>query len=113
MLNKVAGLARALAIILAIVAAFVALPEQIPLALVLLGLIAGFAYGDGDFVRLALTAVALPAAGAALAAIPSVGAQLQAVMGNVALAVGGALATRIIIRLYELVVGDIKGLGAK
>lgn len=113
MLNKVAGLARTLAVILSIVAAFVPLGAQIPLVLLLLGLIAGFAYGNDDFMRMVLLALALPIAGTALAAIPEIGAQFQAVMTNVFLAVGGVLATRIIIRLYEVVVGDIKGLGAK
>lgn len=113
MLNKVAGLARTIAILLAIVAAFVALPIQVPLVLLLLGIIAGFAYGNDDFIRMVLLALALPIAGTALSAIPEIGNELQAVMGNVFLAVGGVLATRIIIRLYEVVVGDIKGLGAK
>lgn len=113
MLTKIAGLARTVAILLAIVAAFVALPTQVPLVLLLLGIIAGFAYGNDDFMRIVLLALALPIAGTALSAIPQIGPQLQAVMGNVFLAVGGVLATRIIIRLYEVVVGDIKGLGAK
>ena len=113
MLNKVAGLARALAIILAIVAAFIAIPTNVPLVLVLLGIIAGFAYGPDDFMRLALTVLVLPAVGAALGNIPQFGAQLGAVMGNVALAVAGAVATLVVLRLYEIVVGDIKGLGAK
>lgn len=113
MLNKAAGLARVLAIILAIVAAFVPLADQIPLVLLLLGIIAGFAYGNDDFTRMVLLALALPIAGTAVAAIPAIGTQLQAVMANVLLAVGGVLATRIIIRLYEVAVGDIKGLGAK
>lgn len=110
MLTKVAGLARALAILLGLVAGFVAVPTNVPLVLVLLGVIAGFAYSADDFMRLVLTAIGLPIAGAALSNIPQVGAQLNAGLGNVALAVGGVLATRAIIRLYEVVVGDLKGL---
>ena len=91
MLNKVASLARAVGLILAVVAAFVAIPAQVPLILVVLGLIAGLNYGTDDITRLAVTAIALPIVGAALA-------------------VAGALATRVAIRLYELVVGDVKGL---
>lgn len=109
-MNKVAGLARAVAILLAIVAGFVAIPTNVPLVLLLLGVIAGLGYTNDDFMRTVLLAVALPIAGAGLALIPTVGAQLQAVMGNLAGAVAGVLAARIIIRLYETVVGDIKGL---
>lgn len=110
MLNKVAGLARAAGLILALVAAFVAIPAQVPLILVVLGVIAGLNYGSDDIVRLALTAVALPVVGAALGTIPQVGTQLSAVAANAALAVAGALATRLAIRFYELIVGDVKGL---
>ena len=121
MLNKVAGLARAIAILIAIVAAFVPnMPAQVPLVLLLLGIVAGFAYGADDIGKLVLTALGLGIAGTALRAIPNIGENLgsvmnngvmsNSVMGNVAIAVGGALATRIIIRLYELVVGDLKGL---
>jgi len=56
--------------------------------------------------------VALPLVGAALAVIPQIGTQLTAVAGNAALAVAGALATRVAVRLYELVVGDLKGLAS-
>jgi hypothetical protein len=113
MLNKVAGLARTLAILLAIVAAFVELPIQVPLILLMLGIIAGFSYGIDDFMRLVLLALALPIAGQALGAIPMVGAGLEAVMSGVFIAVGGILAHRIIIRLYEVVRDDLMGLAAK
>jgi len=109
MINKVAGLARALAIVLAIVAAFVAIPVQVPIILLVLGLIAGLLYGADDFVRLALLALVLPLAGAAVGLIPAVGAQLAAVLANIGIAVGGVLVTRIVLRLYETLVGDLKG----
>ena len=110
MLNKVASLARAVALVLAVVAAFVAIPAQVPLILLVLGIIAGLNYGADDFARLALTVLALPVIGAALGLIPTIGMQLTAVAANTALAVAGALATRMAIRLYEVVVGDLKGL---
>jgi len=110
MLNKVAGLARAVALILAIVAAFVAIPTNVPLVLLLLGVLFGFIYTAEDFMRLGLMVLVLPVVGAALVNIPQVGTQLGAVMGNVAIAIAGALATRIVFRLYDVLVGDIKGL---
>ncbi len=111
MLNKVAGLARAIAILIAIVAAFVpALPAQVPLVLLLLGIVAGFGYGDGDFTRVVVVALGLGIAGPAMLAIPQIGGYLAAIFGGVGIAVAGIIATRIIIRLYELVVGDLKNL---
>jgi len=112
MLKKVAGLARALGLILALVAAFVAIPAPVPLILVVLGLVAGLAYNSDDIIRLALVAIALPVAGAAVGTIPQLGPQLSAALANAVLAVGGALATRLVLRFYELVVGDVKGLTA-
>jgi hypothetical protein len=112
MLNKVAGLARALGLLLALVAAFVAIPAPVPLILVLLGLAGGLAYGPEDFIRLALAVVVLPVAGAALGTIPTVGTYLAAFFGNAALVIAGALATRLVLRSYELIVGDLKSLSA-
>lgn len=113
MLNKVAGLARALAIILAIVAAFAAIPAPVPLILVLLGLIGGLAYGPDDFIRLGVFALVVPLAAMALGHLPTIGGYLSEALGNVGLAVSAVLATRIILRLYDVVVGDITGLGRK
>jgi len=110
MINKVAGLARALAIVLAIVAAFVAIPVQVPIILLVLGLVAGLLYAADDFVRLGVFALVLPLAGAAVGMLPAVGTQLAAILANVGIAVGGILVTRIVLRLYETLVGDLKGL---
>ena len=112
MLNKVARLARTLGVILAIVAAFVAIPAPVALILVVLGIIAGVAYTPDDFIRLGVFVLVLPLVGAALNAIPAIGAGLGAACGNVALAVAGILATRVALRLYEIVVGDLKGIAA-
>src|SRR6476660_6433481 len=76
MLMKIGGLARALAIVLAIVAGFVALNMMnVPLVLVVLGLIAGLAMPEDRVVVTTVTLIALPIVGAALGNIPSVGAQ--------------------------------------
>ena len=112
MINKVAGLARAVAIVLAVVAAFVAIPVQVPIILLVLGLIAGLLYGPDDFVRLGVFALVLALAAAGVALIPTVGANLAAALGNVGIAVAGILITRIVLRLYEIVVGDLKGLAS-
>src|SRR3982750_215011 len=71
MLMKIGGLARALYVVLAIVAAFVALNMMnVPLALVVLGLVAGLAMQQDKMVLAAVTLVALPMVGAALGNIP-------------------------------------------
>ena len=111
MLMKIGGLARAIAIVLAIVAAFVALNMMnVPLVLVVLGLIAGLAMTDDRIVLSTVTLIALPIIGTALMQIPSVGAQLNAVALNLQMAIAGALATTIAIRLYHMTMDGVMGL---
>ena len=111
MLMKIGGLARALAILLAIVAGFMALNMMnVPLVLVVLGLVAGLAMTDDRLVLSTVTLIALPIIGTALTNIPTVGAQLSAVCGNLQMAIAGALATTIAIRLYHMVMDGVTGL---
>ena len=72
MLQKIGGLARIIATLLAIVAGLVALPGNlnVPLVLVVLGLIAGLVYAAEDAGRLFLVVLVLPVVGAALGVIP-------------------------------------------
>jgi hypothetical protein len=117
MLTKIGGLARAIAIILAIVAGFVALTMMnVPLVLVVLGLIAGLAMPDERMVLTAAIVIALPIVGTALTLLPTVGTHLAAVAANLQMAMAGALATAIAMRLYRLtmdgVMGVAGGLGA-
>ena len=94
MLDKIGGLARALAILLAIVACFVALGTlNVPLLLVALGLVAGLAMPEERMLITVATIIALPIIGAALSQIPAVGAQLNAVALNLQMAMAGAAAT--------------------
>ena len=111
MVGKIAGLARALAILLAVVAGVVTIPNiDVRIVLVVLGLIAGIAYGDDTRGNLILTALVLPLVSVALALLPVVGSYLGAIAANVGLAAAGAVATSVAIRLYHLVVGDVTGL---
>ena len=111
MLNKICGLSRALYIVLAIVAGFVALSMMnVPLVLVVLGLIAGLAMPQDRYVSAAVTAIALPIIGAALGQIPTVGGQLSAVASNLQMGVAGALASALAIVLYHLVMDGVMGL---
>ena len=112
MIMKVGGLARALYVILAIVAGFVALTMMnVPLVLVVLGLVAGLAL-DRDKLMLAMVAVlALPLIGAALATLPAVGAQLSAVCTNLQLGAAGSAATALAIYLYEMITATLMGFG--
>lgn len=111
MLNKIGGLARALYILLAIVAGFVALGGfNVALILVVLGLIAGVSMPRERMVLALAAVIALPIIGTALGNIPSIGAQLGAVMGNLQLGIAGAAATALAIMLYELVMDGVMGL---
>jgi hypothetical protein len=111
MLMKIGGLARALAILLAIIAAFVALNMMnVPLTLVILGLIAGLAMADDRLVLSTVTLIALPIVGTALATIPTIGAHLNSVALNIQMALAGSLATAIAIRLYHMVMNGVTGL---
>jgi hypothetical protein len=110
MLMKIGGLARALAIILAIVAGFVALNMMnVPLVLIALGLIAGLAMPDDRMVLTAVVIIALPIVGTTLTHIPTIGAQLNAVALNLQMAMAGALATGIAMRLYRLTMDGVMG----
>jgi hypothetical protein len=111
MLNKIGGLARALYVVLAIVAGFVALGGMnIPLILVVLGLIAGLAMARDKLVVAMVAVVALPFMGTALATSPTIGGQLNAVMLNLQRGVAGAAVTALMIMLYELIMESLSGL---
>ena len=83
---------------------------NVPLILVVLGLIAGLAMMQDKMVLAAAIAIVLPIIGAALGTIPAIGAQLTAVCANLQLGVAGALATAIAILLYHLVMDGLMGL---
>jgi hypothetical protein len=111
MLTKISGLARALYIVLAIVAGFVAIGTMdVALVLVILGLIAGISMPRERMLLAAATVIALPTIGAALAHIPAIGVQLNAVAGNLQLAVAGAFASAIAIMLYGLMMEGVTGI---
>jgi hypothetical protein len=111
MLMKIGGLARALAILLAIVAAFVALGTMnVPLILLVLGLVAGLAMPEERMLIALAAIIALPIIGTALAQIPTIGAQLNAVALNLQMAMAGAAATAMAIKLYHLTMEGLMGI---
>ena len=111
MMNKIGGLARALYIVLAIVAGFVAMGGlNVALVLIVLGLISGISMPRDRVVLAMVAVVALPMIGTALSIIPTIGAQLAAVMTNLQAGVAGAAATATAMLLYELVMEGVMGL---
>jgi hypothetical protein len=111
MLKKIGGLARALYILLAIIGGFVALTMMnVPLVLVVLGVVAGLGVPRDRMVLLAALVIALPIVGTALGNIPSIGAQLTGVAANLQLGAAGSLATAMAVFLYELVLESLTGL---
>jgi len=114
MLQKIGGVARAVAVILAVVAAFVAIPNlDVPTLLVVLGLIAGLALTDADRVGIVVTALVLPLVATVLNGLPSVGAQLGAVAANLGIVAASSVATLVALRLFDVVRGDLMGLASK
>ena len=110
-MTKISGLARTLYILLAIVAGFVALGTMpVALVLVALGLVAGITMPKERMVLAAATILALPTIGMALAKIPAIGAQLNAVTTNLQLGMAGAFAMAMIMILYELAMEGVTGL---
>jgi hypothetical protein len=111
MVNMVSGIARTLYIVLAIVAGFIALGTMdVALILVVLGLIAGITLPVDRYITAAVTVIALPFLGAALGHLPTIGAQLAAVCGNLQLGMAGAVVTAMVIRLYQLAMEGVPGL---
>ena len=111
MLTKISGLARALYIVLAIIAGFVALGGlDVALVLIVLGLIAGISMPKERLVLAMAAVIALPLVGEALTHVPTIGAQLNAVMANLQLGIAGAATSALTIMLYGLVMEGVTGL---
>src|SRR3954447_19106484 len=111
MLMKIGGLARAIAIILAIVAGFMALNMMnVPLVLVVLGLVAGLAMPEDRVIVTAVMLIDLPIVGTALTQVPRVGAHVYSVFLTLQMARAGSLASVILMRLYDLTMDGVTGL---
>ena len=114
MVDKLSRLARTLYIVLAVVAGFMALGTMnVPLILLVLGLIAGLTLPQDRLVTATVTVLVLPVLGTALATIPTVGDRLNAVMGNLQMAMAGAVVTALVIRLYGLAMEGVTGITGK
>jgi hypothetical protein len=114
MLMKIGGLARTLAILLAIVAAFVALGSMnVALLLVVLGLVAGLAMTEDRMLVTLAAIIALPIIGTALSQIPTIGAQLNAIALNLQMAMAGAAATAMAIKMYHLAMDGVTGMAGE
>ena len=112
-MEKVGGLAAALAVVLAIVGGFVSIPGlEVGLIILVLGIIGGIAADQDGAIRMYLAVLVLPAVGAALGAIPAVGEYWTAIFGNLAVAAAGMSASLITRRLYDMVMGALKGLSS-
>jgi len=117
MLAKVAGLARLVAVVLAIVAGLVAIPglddATLTTALIVIGLIAGINTTKDQMTGLLIAAITLPAIGNVLGNLPSVGSYLGDIFTNFGMAVAGHAAMGVVLTVYHLVMGDVKGLTGK
>ncbi|MBA3862636.1 MAG: hypothetical protein C0517_01670 [Erythrobacter sp.] len=110
-MEKIGGLVTAVGILLAIVAGVINIPGlDVALAIVLLGVVAGISAQQDNAIRLFLAVLVLPVIGAALGGVPVVGGYLDAIFGNLGVFAAGAAASLVARRLYEMVVGGVKGL---
>jgi len=111
MLNKISGLSRTLYIVLAVVAGFVAIGKvDVALVLVVLGLIAGISLPMERMVLAGVAIIALPIIGGALAHIPTIGAQLNAVTVNLQMGMCGSMASAMAMVLYSLAMDGVMGM---
>lgn len=112
MLGKLSGVARIVGVLLAVVAGIVAIPGlDVALVLVVLGIIVGIGGERDQTLLLLVAAVALPLVGDTLTGIPAVGGYLNGILDNLALLIAGHAATSVALATYNIVMGDVKGLG--
>lgn len=110
-MEKIGGLATALAVVLAVVTGFVAIPGfDAALIILVLGIVGGIAADQDGAVRMYLAVLVLPAVGAALMAIPAVGEYLNAIFNNLGVAAAGVSATLVVRKVIEVVMGTVSGL---
>ena len=104
-MDKICGIARALAILLAVVSPFVAVPE-VSAILIGLGVIAGITNTPDDRMRLFLITTVLMLGAKSLTAIPVAGADLAAIFGALGMGTLGASVTGIVLGIYHRLTAD-------
>jgi hypothetical protein len=80
------------------------------LVLLILGLVAGLAMAEDRMLVTLAAIIALPIIGTALSQIPTIGAQLIAVALNLQMAMAGAAATAMAIKMYHLTMDGVMGM---
>ena len=83
---------------------------DVPLVLIVLGLIAGISAPRERLVLAFAAVIALPIMGTALTHIPAIGTQLNAVMGNLQLGIAGAATSMLAMLLYDMVMDGVMGI---
>lgn len=111
MLDKVTGLAGALAVLVAIVTAFVPIAGlDVAVLLLVLGMVAGIGYDADATLRGGVATVALPLVAAAMGSLPALGTQVGAIFSGFAIAATGAFGVSVLIRVVQRSIGAVKGL---
>ena len=110
-MEKIGGLVSAVGILLAIVTGVINIPGiDVALAIILLGVVAGITAEQDNAVRMFLAVLVLPVIGSALGGVPVVGEYLDAIFGNLGILAAGVSASLVARRLYEMVMGGVKGM---
>ncbi len=113
-MEKITGLAGALAVLLSVVAGVVPnLGFETGLVIVLLGIIAGITVPQDGAVRIYLAVLAFPVVAAVLGSIPALGDYLSAIFSNLGLGAAGIAATIMAFRVYQMVKDGLLGLASK
>lgn len=111
MLNKLTGLAGAVATLLAIVAPFLTgMDMNFGVVLVILGLIAGIGLSDEGMPKMGLATVALPVAAAALGGLPEFGDKLGGIAMGWGMACAGSFVMGVAIRAVKRAIATFTGL---
>lgn len=110
-MEKLTGLAAALAVLLAVIAGVVPnLGFDAVMILVVLGIVAGITVPNDMAVRIYVAVLAFPVVGAALGTIPAVGEYLNSIFNNFGMAAAGIAATLMTMRVFNMAKDGLMGL---
>ena len=112
MIARVSALSRIAYTLLAVVAGIVVIPgldgATLTTTLIVLGLIAGVTYREGNqLMYLAIAAIVLPLLATVLAGFPGIGAQLAAIATNLGIGIAGGVVSAVALSLYDNMRKDV------
>lgn len=115
MIARISALARILNTLLAVVAGLVAIPGlDVTTTLIVLGLIAGLTYREGNqLMFLAIAAIVLPLLAGVLSGFPGIGTQLAAIATNLGIGIAGGVVSAVALSIYDTIRKDVATVAGK